>query len=127
MNDLELIAILVLLGTIFASRFVSDRGLATLLPEEKLRVADALAAERRYSWLVVIALVCVWFAFADRLSGSTLLAFGLYSLGALAYSVAKLRRLGLPRTYVRYYSAGRLIQLCGLVLYLVAIGRGRVS
>src|SRR5262245_8305754 len=124
MNDSSLMPIFVLLGTIIANRFIAERGFATLQPDEKVRVMDAFAAQRKYTLLVVIALVGLSVVFAGRLGPIVLVVFGLYPLGALVYAVAKMRRLGLPQTYVRYYSAGQTIQICGLAVYLAGIRYG---
>lgn len=122
--DLAIIGPLVFLAAVVASRFLHERALAGLSPDEKLRVLDAFSAQRKYSLLIVVAISLPLFLAPAAISPAVnMAAVALYAAGSSAYSFAKMRRLALPAGYVRSFVAAQALQVGGLCALFASMSR----
>jgi len=122
LSDPTLIALLVFLGAVVASRLLSESGLAKLEPDEKVQLMDAFAAQRKYSLMGVVGILAVGVLLRGAVPAVLfMVVLGFYAVGMSAYSVSKVRRLGMPITYVGPFIAGQLLQIGGLAVYFAAV------
>lgn len=121
--NFSLVSSVLFLLLVLLSRYVSDRGLKTLTPEEKVRLVDGFSSLRIWnllpfvllfiSYLVLTRIAVVEYAVV------TVVFLGLVVVSAVAVQYAtlrKIRSLGMPDSYRRWYIRGRLIYVAALII-----------
>jgi hypothetical protein len=113
-----------LLVAIVAARIINERGYRTLSAEEKLRLMDGFSAQRAYSLIPMVLLVAAYFLLSTKTSlDPTMLAIGYFGL-LVVYVVIrailnhrKMKTLGMPDKYRRYFVVSQLLSMLGLAWF----------
>ncbi len=115
------IGIGVFLLTVFLSRFLAERALRLLTPEQKLSLIDGFSGMRAYSMIPIVLLIGVFFALtryipsaADLWLTGYWIALALYVVVSFFYTRRRLIDLGLPRDYLQLHTVARAVRLVGL-------------
>ena len=110
-----------------ASRRMSEKASHFLSDEDKERMFNAYSSLKKISLFPIIALFLSYFicltAFKDKLPQLNNIFIGLlflYAVITYTMQIFKIRKLNLPKEYMKKYMAGKLI-IFGSVLFFAAI------
>lgn len=113
---------------IFASTQVIRQAMLGLSMEEKAHLVDLAGAGRGYGILIVFALTAVWYlvfrAFPEYRNASLFVLLGLLLLFALVASAVgqkRLRRIGMPETFLRAALMASILRVAGIVALAVSV------
>lgn len=129
-----MVGILVFIGAYVLGRVVSDKAFASLSEEQKLTVMERFASLRSlqiFPPLVLIAgyLLMIWWLPSQKIVfyWTFLLLLVTYIISYNTLVFRRIKALDLPKRAFRMYLLGRLSQLVGLFVLLVALLSGRPS
>jgi len=106
-------ALLVLIGALIASRFVSEAGIKTLSTEQKGHLVEIMAPFRKFGLIVWILLV----ALAYKNPIYIIVGFMVYIVAHQGYMHWQSKRLSFPPVYAKYSIGASVIILLGIGLY----------
>ncbi len=123
--DRELVAIIVFLVSVFASRFVNEKANRCLNGGERESLIEAFARYRLFfmlpvvvilvSYFILIRALPAWFPVISTVYLGVILA---YIIGTNFITLKKIRDLNLPAAYKKYFIASKLIVYSGLAFFL---------
>ncbi|MEZ5308419.1 MAG: hypothetical protein R2684_14840 [Pyrinomonadaceae bacterium] len=123
-----MLGLAVLLLTIFASRYVNERGVATLSKDEAETLSERLAWYRRLSVGSIIAIIVLYFVLVIAVYGDAKPVFPIfagilvvYALLGTAYVFYKCKKLGINDNYINLHLLGAAIQFLGFLVYFWVI------
>ncbi len=123
--DLQFIGILVLLGAVIVSRFVSEKATRFLNDDQKTALMEGFAKYRLYFLLPIVLVIVLYYAGVKLLpnlrSQVTLACVALlvvYVIVTNALMLKKLRELAMPAEYTRRFFLARAILYASLVAFI---------
>ncbi len=119
---------------IIASRFLAEKGYATLTGDEKTRLMDGFSQHRKYS-LIPLAVIVILYMGAMQvvphshreLTWALLAGTVLYLVATTVWMQRRLRALDLPPAYVRTFLLARAISFVGVLVLFGALQWGGAS
>ncbi len=128
MSNVFIISIVVLCVCIVISRIMSEKGLKTLSPEQKVSLLDEFSNQRKYSFIPIILILIVYIVVVHFFPEQSVTLYLVFIFCLLAYLVImnivtskKLKKLGLPKSCLKLYLASRFVYYFGLVIFLGSI------
>jgi hypothetical protein len=128
--DRYIIGTLVFLGLHFASRFISDRATKHLNQEKKAELLDLFSGTNKYSMVLLIALVLLYFLsirnqwFDPALSYVVYVSSLLIFLLTMSYfSYKKLSTHNFPRPYIKSYLLATFLRVLGVGALFFVLSR----
>jgi uncharacterized membrane protein len=124
----EILAILVLFGTILGTRWMNDRANQKLSIEQKAKLVDLFSKTRIWNFALLFGIVILYFIVLEYgiLEGRT--ALWVYALVVtlvlivVAYlSSRKLKENGFPDDYVKSYLTLSTLRMAGLLIFFLLI------
>jgi uncharacterized membrane protein len=124
----EILAILVLFGTILGTRWMNDRANQKLSIEQKAKLVDLFSKTRIWNFALLFGIVILYFTVLEYgiLEGRT--ALWVYALVVtlvlivVAYlSSRKLKENGFPDDYVKSYLTLSTLRMAGLLIFFLLI------
>ena len=124
----EILAILVLFGTILGTRWMNDRANQKLSIEQKAKLVDLFSKTRIWNFALLFGIVILYFIVLEYgiLEGRT--ALWVYALVVtlvlivVAYlSSRKLKENGFPDDYVKSYLTLSALRMAGLLIFFLLI------
>jgi len=128
MGPYSIYGLVVFLLCIIGSRFLAEKGLARLSPEQKVELLSRFAGQRKYGLLPLVGLLVAFFV-AMRLfpEHSFMLVVALlvhtvvYTLGVSIMGYRSLAAMDCPRFYIRTYLGARIVSTLGMILLFLSI------
>lgn len=124
-----IIGIIAFLVPTVAARFVAEKGMKALSDEQRSLLVTALSGTRKWSLLVLSAIIVGFLAIAYNFQVDKRVAVYSYFAAILIYMVSvnglnwyKTRQLGFPEVYLRTNLLASILRLLGLVALLVCLG-----
>lgn len=124
MKDLSYVGFSILYAGIALNIIISNRAQKTLSPEQKLQIADSNAKMRIYTYLFLAILVIFLTAtlLSPLLNKFHLLLFMIasvpFQIGFIFVDMKKLKRLKLPKSYIKTEILNAMIVIAALLFYL---------
>ena len=125
------VAVIVFLITFAIGRLLARRAVAHLDSAQKVQLVDSMGLQRVVTPVILLVLVGIYFLALKRWSESAATLQAGFSGAALVLVVAamvsaqrRIRRLGLPPTYLRLISISQAVQFIGAALLLGTLAAG---
>jgi len=125
------VAVIVFLITFAIGRLLARRAVAHLDSSQKIQLVDSMGLQRVIAPVILLVLVGIYFVALKRWSeyAASLQAgfFGaalILVIAAIVLAQRRIRRLGLPPTYLRLISISQGVQFVGAALLLSTLAAG---
>jgi Flp pilus assembly protein TadB len=126
--DHFMLAFLLLMGSIFLSRYVNDRAIQKLEQDKKAQLVDLFSSRRNYSTFILFGIVALFFAVIHFNWLNAFLTYVIYALSIIIYMVVngyrsyqQLEQLQFPDFYIRAYLLSMFIRFASIVIFLFVI------
>lgn len=126
--DHFMLAFLLLIGSIFLSRYVNDRAIQKLEQDKKAQLVDLFSNRRNYSTFILFGIVALFFAVIHFNWLDAFLTYVIYALSIIVYMVVngyrsyqQLKQLQFPDFYIRAYLPSTFIRFASIVIFLFVI------
>lgn len=126
--DHFMLAFLLLMGSIFLSRYVNDRAIQKLEQDKKAQLVDLFFSRRNYSTFILFGIVALFFAVIHFNWLNAFLTYVIYALSIIIYMVVngyrsyqQLKQLQFPDFYIRAYLLSTFIRFASIVIFLFVI------
>lgn len=126
--DHFMLAFLLLMGSIFLSRYVNDRAIQKLEQDKKAQLVDLFSSRRNYSTFILFGIVALFFAVIHFNWLNAFLTYVIYALSIIVYMVVngyrsyqQLKQLQFPDFYIRAYLLSTFIRFASIVIFLFVI------
>ena len=120
-------AILFFLSIIMATR-IAQKALASLVPEEKVKLVDLAAGTSSKGFVLLALVVAAWLAvcfflkqYAIAATAACLGIILLMSLGSAIAMQRRLRKAGMPEAFLRSYLFARSLRLLGAGVFFLTM------
>lgn len=126
--DHFMLAFLLLMGSIFLSRYVNDRAIQKLEQDKKAQLVDLFSSRRNYSTFILFGIVALFFAVIHFNWLNAFLTYVIYALSIIVYMIVngyrsyqQLKQLQFPDFYIRAYLLSTFIRFASIVIFLFVI------
>ncbi len=126
--DHFMLAFLLLMGSIFLSRYFNDRAIQKLEQDKKAQLVDLFSSRRNYSTFILFGIVALFFAVIHFNWLDAFLTYVIYALSIIVYMVVngyrsyqQLKQLQFPDFYIRAYLLSTFIRFASIVIFLFVI------
>ena len=126
--DHFMLAFLLLMGSIFLSRYVNDLAIQKLEQDKKAQLVDLFSSRRNYSTFILFGIVALFFAVIHFNWLNAFLTYVIYALSIIVYMVVngyrsyqQLKQLQFPDFYIRAYLLSTFIRFASIVIFLFVI------
>jgi Flp pilus assembly protein TadB len=126
--DHFMLAFLLLMGSIFLSRYVNDRAIQKLEQDKKAQLVDLFSSRRNYSTFILFGIVALFFAVIHFNWLDAFLTYVIYALSIIVYMVVngyrsyqQLKQLQFPDFYIRAYLLSTFIRFASIIIFLFVI------
>lgn len=124
-----MIAFLFFLGTIFLSRWLSDRANKALDQQKKAELVDLFSNTRLASFGILAVIILVFFGSIKFQWVDPFVSYLLYTVAIVTFlvisslqSVRKLRSANFPEAFIRSFLLSTLVRFIGLIVFFAITG-----